>query len=52
MQRPFTNIEVSIIIWNNIKVRTIMKMLLEGLKVIHDIGLMHRDLKPSNFLID
>lgn len=42
MERPFTNKEVKVI----------MKMLLEGLKAIHELGLMHRDMKPSNFLID
>jgi len=42
MLRPFTNLEI----------KSIMKMLLEGVNVIHEKGLMHRDLKPSNLLAD
>ena len=28
-----------------------MKCLLEGLKEMHDKGIMHRDLKPENILL-
>ncbi|KAL0394890.1 UNVERIFIED_CONTAM: Cyclin-dependent kinase G-1, partial [Sesamum latifolium] len=34
------------------EVKCIMKQLLEGVKFLHENGLMHRDLKPSNILIN
>ncbi|KAL0386454.1 UNVERIFIED_CONTAM: Cyclin-dependent kinase G-2 [Sesamum latifolium] len=34
------------------EVKCIMKQLLEGVKFLHENGVMHRDLKPSNILIN
>ncbi|KAL2242880.1 cyclin-dependent kinase G-2-like [Sesamum indicum] len=34
------------------EVKCMMKQLLEGVKFLHDNGVMHRDLKPSNILIN
>lgn len=33
------------------EVKAIMKKILEGVRFLHDNGVMHRDLKPSNILI-
>ncbi|KAL0292757.1 UNVERIFIED_CONTAM: Cyclin-dependent kinase G-2 [Sesamum radiatum] len=34
------------------EVKCMMKQLLEGVKFLHENGVMHRDLKPSNILIN
>ncbi|KAH6823561.1 hypothetical protein C2S53_012323 [Perilla frutescens var. hirtella] len=35
-----------------IEVKSLMKKLLEGVKFLHEKGVMHRDLKPSNVLVN
>ncbi|KAI3455030.1 hypothetical protein Pfo_011693, partial [Paulownia fortunei] len=35
-----------------IEVKCLMKQLLEGVKFLHENGVMHRDLKPSNILMN